>query len=102
MNIAKITPNYEMVSLPIGDLEEMGPVSVTISPDSFDRLVIIMTQAFNTELFAKSVGEYLYNRAHLAIREAAEQLVEEVPLGRFLGWNNPEPGGSGDTTLPAA
>jgi len=77
-------------------------LTIPVNRDVFNRLVIIMSQAFDHEEMAKAVAMDLYCAGAEAIAERARQIVEEVPLGRFRGWNNPERGGSDGSRPPAA
>lgn len=99
MNLAKLTPKPEIVSLPVPELDEIDRLVFSIKPEVFDRLVIIMSQAFDAEAMANSVGTYLYGQAGEAIASAAVRIVEELPLGQFDGWNAPSHGGE-DRSLP--
>lgn len=91
----------ELVSLPIEGMSHTDLLTIPVRPDVFNRLVIIMSQAFDNEAMAKSVAMDLYCVGAEAIAERARQIVEEVPLGRFRGWNAPERGGS-DGPSPSA
>lgn len=102
MNLAKIDGQTEMITLPLGDLELKAPLTVYIKRDLFDRLIVIMAQAFDPAQFAKSVGQALYLGALDGVATVASQIVDELPLGQFEGWNDPGRGGSVDPGPPAA
>lgn len=91
-----------MVSLPLGDIESNAVFTFYVRRPEFERLVVIMSQAFDPEEMAKSVGTYLLGKMATAVYDAVGQIVDELPLGQFSGWNAPERGGSDGSTPSAA
>lgn len=91
-----------MISLPLGSLESNGSLNFYVQRPVFDRLVVILSQAYDSEEMAKSVANSLHAAACVAMSETLDRIVDELPLGQFRGWNAPERGGSDGSTPPAA
>lgn len=102
MNLATVDGQAEVVSLPLGDGEPKGVLTLYLPRNTYDRLIQIMAQAFDPEEMAKAVGKFLLENALMAAQSAAADIVDELPLGQFRGWNAPGHGGPDGSTPPAA